>query len=303
MLKEKIFFRIIVLVIILDLSQKNDIKSLLQKQGFVFKKSLGQNFLIDSSVSPRMAEFSCGSDTGVIEIGPGAGVLTRELSKRAKRVVTIELDEKLKPILDKTLEDLSNVTVIFADVLKCDLKKIIAENFNDCKEVSICANLPYYITSPVIMKLIKDKLPIKKITVMVQKEAADRICACVGSRDSGAITAAINYYAVAKPLFFVPKESFLPAPKVNSEVICLEVREKPPVKVHDEAFFFKTVNACFHLRRKTALNSISSALGIDKQVLKENFVKLGISETARGETFNMETLARLAEEIKNTCKI
>ena len=301
-MKERIFFRIIVLVIILDLSQKNDIKSFLEKQGFVFKKSLGQNFLIDGSVSPRMAEFSCGSDTGVIEIGPGAGVLTRELSKRAKRVVAIELDEKLKPILGKTLEDINNVTVIFADVLKCDLKKIVKENFNDCKEVSVCANLPYYITSPVIMKLLKDKLPVKRITVMVQKEAADRICAEVGSRNAGAITAAIDYYAKAEPLFFVPKESFLPQPKVNSEVICLTLRENPPVKVKDEAFFFKTVNACFHLRRKTALNSISSALGIDKQTVKDIFEKLGISETARGETFAMETLAELSEKLKNACK-
>ena len=287
----------------MELSRKSDIKSFLEKEGFVFKKSLGQNFLIDGSVPPRMAEFAADGQTGVIEIGPGAGVLTRELSRRAKKVVAIELDSKLKPILEKTLDDKDNVRLVFADVLKTDLKKIIAENLSDCEVVSVCANLPYYITSPVIMKLLTEKLPVKNITVMVQKEAADRICAEVGSRAAGPVTAAINYYAVAKPLFFVPKESFLPQPKVNSEVINLEIRERPPVKVSDEEFFFKTVNACFMLRRKTAVNSISSALQIDKERIKEVFLKLGIDETARGETFSMETLAILSTELKNTCKI
>lgn len=290
-------------MITLNLSRKNDIKSFLEKEGFVFKKSLGQNFLIDESIAPRMAERTCDKNSGIIEIGPGAGVLTYELSLRAKRVVAIELDEKLKPVLNKTLFDLKNVKIIFGDVLKVDLKKIIEENFSDCERVCVCANLPYYITSPVIMKLLSENLPISSITVMVQKEAGDRICAEVGDRRAGAITAVINYYAVAKPLFFVPKESFLPQPKVNSEVISLVLRDKPPVDVDDKVFFFKTVNACFYLRRKTAINSISSALGVDKQTLKDIFQKFGISETARGETFNMETLARLSEAIKNTCKV
>lgn len=289
-------------MITLNLSRKSDIKSFLEKEGFVFKKSLGQNFLIDESIAPRMAERTCDKNSGIIEIGPGAGVLTYELSLRAKRVVAIELDEKLKPVLSKTLFDLKNVKIIFGDVLKVDLKKIIEENFSDCERVCVCANLPYYITSPVIMKLLNDNLPISSITVMVQKEAGDRICAEVGSRDAGAITAVINYYAVAKPLFFVPKESFLPQPKVNSEVISLVLRDKPPVDVDDKDFFFKTVNACFYLRRKTALNSVSTALGIDKQRLKDIFARLGIPETARGETFSMDVLARLSEELKNTCK-
>lgn len=289
-------------MIALNLALKNDIKSFLTENGFVFKKSLGQNFLTDSSVAPRMAEYTCDNETGVIEIGPGAGVLTKELSLRSKRVVAIELDEKLKPILKKTLSGCNNVSVIFDDVLKTDLKKVIDENFSDCKSISVCANLPYYITSPVIMKLLKSKLPIKCITVMVQKEAADRICAKVGSRDAGAITAIINYYAVAKPLFFVPKEAFLPQPKVNSQVINLEIRKNPPVDIQDEDFFFKTVNACFALRRKTAVNSVSNALGIDKQTVKEIFTALNINETARGETFSIKTLADLSEKLKNACK-
>ncbi len=282
----------------MEISNKNDIKAFLEKAGFVFKKSLGQNFLIDGTVAPKMAEFAGGKDTGVIEIGPGAGVLTRELSTRAKRVIAIEVDEKLKPVLNKTLEGLDNVKVIFSDVLKTDLHAIINENFSDCGSVTVCANLPYYITSPIIMNLLKSKLPIESITVMVQKEAADRICAEVGSRNAGAVTAAINYYALAKPLFFVPKSSFLPEPKVNSEVINLKIRSAPPINVSDEEFFFKTVNACFLLRRKTAINSISSAMKIDKEKIKQIFLKLGINETARGETFTMELLAELSEELK-----
>lgn len=281
----------------MELSNRNDIKNFLEKQGFVFKKKLGQNFLIDGTVAPRMADFSADENTGVIEIGPGAGVLTRELSSRAKKVVAIEIDENLRDILSKTLEGCRNTEIIFGDVLKIDLCALIAEKLSDCGKITVCANLPYYITSPVIMKLLRENLPIESITVMVQKEAADRICAEVGSRNASAVTAAINYFAEAKPLFFVPKESFLPAPKVNSEVINLKIRQNPPITVADKDFFFKTVNACFHLRRKTAVNSISSALNTDKEKIVTIFKKIGIPETARGETFNMETLAKLSDEL------
>ena len=282
----------------MEIFDKTDVKRLLEREGFVFKKSLGQNFLINPDVCPRMAEASADSETGVIEIGPGAGVLTKELSRLAKRVATIEIDERLKPVLEKTLSGNDNVKVIFADVLNIDLNTVIKENFSDCKRVTVCANLPYYITSPVIMKLLKERLPIEKITVMVQKEAADRICAEVGSREAGAVTAVINYFALAKPLFFVSKESFLPSPKVDSEVISLEIRNTPPVCVTDEEFFFKTINACFMLRRKTAINSVSSAFGVQKETVKELFSEIGIQETARGETFDMNTLATLSEKLK-----
>lgn len=285
-------------VMILELSNRNDIKGFLEKQGFVFKKKLGQNFLIDGTVAPRMAEFSADENTGVIEIGPGAGVLTRELSSRAKKVVAIEIDENLREILSKTLEGCANTEVVFGDILKTDLHTLISDKLSDCERITVCANLPYYITSPVIMKLLRENLPVESITVMVQKEAADRICTEVGSRNAGAITAAINYFSKAKPLFFVPKSSFLPAPKVDSQVITLEIRKAPPVTVSDEEFFFKTVNACFLLRRKTALNSISSALGIEKLQLRTVFEEMGISETARGETFSMETLACLSDKLR-----
>ena len=284
----------------MNLSDKGSIKAFLEKQNFVFKKSLGQNFLIDSSVAPRMAEFAADENTGVIEIGPGAGVLTRELALRAKRVVAIEIDENLRPVLSKTLADINNAEVVFGDVLKTDLKELIAEKLSDCARVTVCANLPYYITSPVIMKLLKEKLPVKSITVMVQKEVAERLCAKTGGKNAGAITAAVRYFAEPKLLFGVPKTAFLPAPKVDSAVITLNVLAAPPVNVQNEEFFFKTVNGCFMLRRKTAVNSLSSALGIDKQRLKEVFCDLGIDENARGETFDIKTLAALADKLCGT---
>ena len=284
---------------ILNLWSKSEIKSVLEREDFHFKKSLGQNFLIDGSVAPRMAQIACDKQTGVIEIGPGAGVLTLELARRAKRVVAIEIDENLKPVLSRTLENAQNVKVVFGDVLKTDLFSLIRDNFGDCARVTVCANLPYYITSPVITGLLKAKLPVSGITVMVQKEAGERLCAPVGSRKAGAVTALVNFYAEAKECFFVPKTAFLPQPKVDSVVITLNIRKEPPVTVIDEEFFFKTVNACFLLRRKTAINSISSALGISKETLAEIFERLGIDKTARGESFSLETLARLSGEIKS----
>ena len=214
----------------MNLSDANTIKSLLNKYGFSFKKSLGQNFLIDSTVCPAMAEASCDENTGVLEIGPGIGVLTAALSNAAKKVVAIELDERLKKLLPITLSDCNNVEIIFGDAMKLDLKKIIDEHFSDCEKVVVCANLPYYITSPIVMMLLESHLPIDSITVMVQKEAAERICAEVGTRQSGAVTVAVNYYAQSEILFHVGRESFMPAPNVDSAVIKLNIRECPPIK-------------------------------------------------------------------------
>ena len=220
------------------LSDIGTIKDILSRHGFTFSKSLGQNFLINPSVCPRMAEFS-GADkgVGVIEIGPGIGVLTNELCKLADKVVAIELDKRLLPVLEETLGVYDNLKVVNADVLETDLHKLIEEEFSGM-EVVVCANLPYYITSPVIMKLLEDKLPISAITVMVQKEAAQRICAEVGSRQSGAVTVSVNYYAKPEMLFSVSAGSFMPAPKVDSAVIRLNVLDEPPVKVNDEKKFF-----------------------------------------------------------------
>lgn len=223
----------------MNLSSPSEIKSLLQKNGFNFSKALGQNFLINPSVCPRMAEAAIpGPEYGVIEVGPGIGVLTVELAQRAQKVIAIELDERLYPILDETLADYPNAHVVPGDILEVDLHKLIAEEFTDADgnvmPLVICANLPYYITSPVIMKLLSEDLPIENLTVMVQKEAADRLCADVGTRAAGAVTVAIQYYAEAEQLFFVSKGSFLPAPKVDSEVIRLTLR-KPGNAISDPA--------------------------------------------------------------------
>lgn len=278
----------------MNLSDINTVRSLLQKNGFTFKKSLGQNFLINPDVCPAMADAACDKDTGVIEIGPGIGVLTAELSKRAKRVIAIELDERLKKILPVTLADCYNVEIIYGDVLKTDLKALIAEKFSDCTRVAVCANLPYYITSPIVMSLLESKLPIDSITVMVQKEAAERLCAKVGTREAGAVSAAVSYYAEPEILFGVSKDSFMPPPKVDSAVIQLHIRENPPVKVLDEAKFFRLIRASFAQRRKTLVNTVSNTAGIDKESIKKALAQLGLSETVRGERLTLEELAELS---------
>ncbi len=279
----------------MNLSDANTLKSLLAKHGFSFKKSLGQNFLIDSSVCPQMAKSACDKNTGVLEIGPGIGVLTAELSKEAKKVVAIELDERLKKLLPITLEGCDNVEIIYGDAMKLDLKKIIEEHFSDCEKVAVCANLPYYITSPIVMMLLESKLPIESITVMVQKEAAERLCAKVGTRQSGAVTVAVSYYSDAEILFPVGRESFMPSPNVDSAVIRLSVREKPPVSVKDEKEFFRLVKACFAQRRKTLVNTVSNTLGISKENIRSALSKLGLTDTARAEELTIEQLAKLSD--------
>lgn len=278
-----------------NLSDINVIKSVMQKHGVTFNKGLGQNFLVDSEVCPSMAEAAeLDENTCVIEIGPGVGVLTAELAKRAGKVLSFEVDNRLLPVLKETLADFDNVEIINEDVMRANLPQIIDEK---CKgmDIAVCANLPYYITSPIIMLLLESRLPIKSITVMVQKEAADRLCAEVGSRDGGAVTVAVSYYADSEELFFVPRESFLPPPKVNSEVIKLTVREKPPVEVENEEFFFKLVKAAFSQRRKTAENSISAGLGIAKSEVAEALAKAGLEKTVRAEKLTMQNFADIAK--------
>lgn len=277
-----------------NLSDINVIRSVMAKHGVTFNKGLGQNFLVDGDVCPAMAE-AAGLDenTCAIEIGPGVGVLTAELAKRAGKVLSFEVDDRLLPVLGETLSEFDNVEIINQDVMKADLSGIIEEK---CKgmDIVVCANLPYYITSPIIMLLLESRLPIKSITVMVQKEAADRLCAEVGSRDGGAVTVAVNYYAESEKLFFVPRDSFLPPPKVNSEVIRLTVREKPPVEVEDEQAFFKVVKAAFSQRRKTAENSISSGLRLDKAIVADALSQAGLEKTVRAEKLTMEDFAELS---------
>lgn len=279
-----------------DLTDINTLHRIFEKNGFNLKKGLGQNFIVDPEVCPQIAHHADIDGEGVIEIGPGAGVLTCELAKRAKKVVCIELDTKLKPILADTLSDFDNVTVVFADVMKCDLKAIINEHFKGMK-VSVCANLPYYITSPIIMMLLESRLPIDNITVMVQLEAAERICAEVGTRESGAVTAAVSYYAEKEILFEVSRKSFMPSPNVDSAVIKLSILKEPPISVDDEKKFFRLVKACFAQRRKTLVNTVSNTLGIPKENLKTALSEIGLKETARGEELTLEELAALSEKL------
>ena len=280
-----------------NLSDINTIKEIMTRHGFNFSKSLGQNFIINPHICPRIAEEG-GAEEGVcaLEIGAGVGVLTAELAKRADKVVSIELDERLIPVLGETLEDFDNVTVINEDVLKADLQSIVKYNFGD-KPFVVCANLPYYITSPIIMLLLESKLPCRSITVMVQKEAAERLCADVGSRNAGAVSVAVDYYAEAQKLFDVSRGSFMPSPNVDSAVIRLDIREKPPVEVEDEKFFFRMVKACFAQRRKTASNSISAGLGIPKDKVISAITDAGFDPNIRAEKLTMQELGILCNSL------
>ncbi|MBQ9067182.1 MAG: 16S rRNA (adenine(1518)-N(6)/adenine(1519)-N(6))-dimethyltransferase RsmA [Clostridia bacterium] len=283
----------------MNLSDVSEIKALLRKNGFNFSKALGQNFLIDPEVCPNMAEAAIPSgEYGVLEVGPGIGVLTVELAKRAKKVVSVELDDRLFPILTQTLADFDNIELVHGDIMKLDLHQLLQERFGDMPVV-VCANLPYYITSPIITMLLSERLPIESITVMVQKEAAERLCAEVGTREAGAVTVAIAYYAQAEQLFFVPKESFLPSPKVDSEVIQLTLRETPgsdrgsALDASEEPAFFSMVKAAFTQRRKTILNSLSAALHVSKEELKEILAELSLSPSLRVESLTLQNLLDL----------
>ncbi len=283
-----------------NLSDIGTIKNILSRYGFSFSKSLGQNFLINPSVCPKMAE-QCGIDenTGVIEIGPGIGVLTCALAKLAKKVVSIELDKRLLPILNETLSEFNNVKIINNDVMKIDLKELINQEFSNMNVV-VCANLPYYVTTPILMKLLEERLNIKSITVMVQKEVAQRICAGAGNRNAGSISLAVNYYAKPEILFSVKSGSFMPAPKVDSAVVKLNMREVAPCKVADEKLFFQIIKAAFSQRRKTILNAISNNLNLPKDALAAILRDVEISATSRAENLSLEQFAVLTNQlIKN----
>lgn len=277
-----------------NLSNIGVIKDVLSRHGFSFSKSLGQNFLINPSVCPRMAELSgAKKGVGVLEIGPGIGVLTNELLKRADKVVAVELDKRLIPVLEETLAEYDNFKLISADVLELDLNKVIEEEFGGM-EVVVCANLPYYITSPVIMKLLEDRLTVSAITVMVQREAAERLTAKDGTRESSAITVAVRYYAEPELLFHVSRGSFMPSPNVDSAVIRLSLRE-PVYQPKDEKLFFKVIKAAFAQRRKTVLNSISSSLALDKSVVSDILKEAGVEPSARAERLTVEDFGRIAD--------
>ena len=282
-----------------NLTNINVIKDIFERHGFTFSKALGQNFIINPSICPKIAEMgNAKKGFGVIEIGTGVGVLTNELAKRADKVAAVEIDTRLISILQETLAEYDNVTVINADVMKTDLNAVIEENFKGL-DVAVCANLPYYITSPIIMYLLESRLPIKSITVMVQKEAGVRLCARPGSRECGAVTAAVHYYAEPKLLFNVSRGSFMPAPNVDSCVIRLDIRDTPAVSVTDEKFFFRVVRGAFSQRRKNLANSLSSSMSADKQTVISAIKAAGLSENIRPEQLTLQQFADVSEHLSS----
>jgi len=284
----------------MNLTNISTVKDILNRHGFSFSKGLGQNFLINPSVCPRIAESgNANQDFGIIEIGTGIGTLTAELAKKAKKVVAIEIDSRLIPILDETLSEFNNIKIINQDFMKADLNKIIAEEFSGLK-IAVCANLPYYITSPVIMKLLESRLPIESVTVMVQKEAGQRLCAEVGTREAGAITVSVNYYGKAVSLFNVSRGSFMPSPNVDSCVVRIDVNRKYSLEKESEEFFFRMVKCGFSQRRKTIANSLSSQMNIDKNKIYNILNSLSLPETSRIEQLDMNQLIELSENLRNS---
>ena len=281
----------------MTLTNIGTVKEILGRHGFNFSKGLGQNFLINPDVCPRIAEMGNAREGyGILEIGTGIGVLTKELALRADKVSAVEIDTRLMPVLDETLKEFNNIKIYNEAVMKADLQQIIADDFAGLN-VAVCANLPYYITSPVIMLLLESRLPIDSITVMVQKEAAQRLCAKVGSRESGAITVGVNYYGSVKQLFGVSRGSFMPSPNVDSAVIRIDIDKEHRLTEEEEKFFFRMVKAGFSQRRKTLANSLCSMLGIAKNDVYSALSGLGISESVRIEVLTMEQLMALAKEL------
>ena len=281
-----------------DLYMPSKTKEIVSKDGFRFSKSLGQNFLIDGNIITKICEGAEITDRdGIIEVGPGIGTLTQQLSKYAKKVVAVELDTKLMPILEETLEGIDNVQVINKDILKVDIEKLIEDEFEGL-DVKVVANLPYYITTPIIMRLLESRLNIKSISVMIQKEVAMRMTASPGGKDYGALSVAVQYYSNPKIIANVPSSVFIPKPNVDSAVIKLDIYKKPPVEVLDEKLMFRVVKSAFGQRRKTIVNALSGVyLDLDKETIKKVLEIAEIDPQKRGEVLSIEDFAHIADTI------
>lgn len=279
------------------LTDPNRIKEILNRHGFRFSKSLGQNFLIDDNIPSEIVRLSgIDKNWGVIEVGPGIGCLTRELSAASKKVISIELDTRLLPVLKETLADCGNVKVLNDDILKVDINALIDREFGRDMPVSVCANLPYYITTPVIMKLLEECRGISSVTVMVQREVAQRLCAKPGTHDAGAISLSVSYYASAQMVLNVPPHCFMPSPKVSSSVIRLDILDEPPVCPQDKEFFFKVIRAAFSQRRKTLLNALSATLShLKREEISRAISELSLPADVRGERLSLEDFSRLSD--------
>lgn len=275
------------------------IKQILAESGFRFSKSLGQNFLIDDRVLDEMI-YASGIDktSNVLEIGPGFGTLTQRLCMAAGKVVSVEIDDTVIPILKENTAEFDNLTIINEDVMKIDIKKLIDEEFGG-GEIKVIANLPYYITTPIIMGLLEKELPVAALVVMIQKEVADRIAAKPSTKDYGALSVAVNFYCEPKVIVNVPPSSFIPQPKVSSSVIMLTMRSEPPVQVKDKKQYFTVVKAAFAQRRKTLPNALanSGAFGKDKQQITQILNSVGIDEKRRGETLTLQDFANISDKI------
>jgi 16S rRNA (adenine1518-N6/adenine1519-N6)-dimethyltransferase len=276
-------------------------KEILNKYGFSFKKSLGQNFLIDPNILRNIVSHAnLTENSGAIEVGPGIGALTEHLARAAKKVVSFEIDQRLLPVLEDTLSPYENVKIVHSDILKADVAQVIEEEMPDIEDIMVVANLPYYVTTPILMKLLNDRLPIRGFVVMMQKEVADRITAKPGTKEYGSLSIAIQYYVSAEIAMVVPKTVFMPQPNVDSAVIRLIKHNEPPVKVINEDFLFEVTRTSFAQRRKTILNNLQSGLPSGKekkQLIVEALEKSGIEPTRRGETLSIQEFGKLADAL------
>ena len=287
-----------------ELGNPQNTIEVLQKYRFNFQKKFGQNFLIDTHVLDKIIDASgVTEDDFVLEIGPGIGTMTQYLCERAREVVAVEIDKNLIPILSDTLKNYSNVTVINEDILKLDICEL-AEEKNQGKPIKVVANLPYYITTPIIMGLFESHVPIDSITIMVQKEVAERMQEKPGSKEYGALSLAVQYYAKPEIVANVPPNCFMPRPNVGSAVIRLTRHEKPPVEVEDEKLMFRIIRASFNQRRKTLANGLNNSpeIHLPKEVIQESIVSLGVPENIRGEALSLEQFAELSNEIGQRMK-
>lgn len=281
----------------MNLCNPTELKALLNRHGFNFSKTLGQNFLIDKNVLNKIVSASeLNENSCVLEIGPGAGTLTQRLAETGARCTAVEIDKALLPILGETLAGFDNFNLINSDILKVDLKKLIKDEF-DNKPFHVIANLPYYITTPIIMQILESRLPVVSMTLMVQKEVADRMCATCGSKEYGALSVAVQYYTIPTVICRAEPHCFIPQPKVASSVVHLKVSPTPTVTVSDEKKFFAIVKSSFGQRRKTLLNALSKSpyFSANKDSVRSALVQMGVDENIRGEKLSISQFAKLSE--------
>lgn len=280
-------------------------REILSKYDLQAKKSLGQNFLIDVNILKNMLSYAgINKQAGVIEVGPGIGALTEQLAINAHKVIAFEIDQRLLPILKEELSPYQNVQIIHQDILQANVKDIIKQHFDDGQDVFVVANLPYYITTPIIMRILEEKLPIVNLTVMLQKEVAERIIAQPNDKNIGSLSIAVQYYTIPEIVMHVPSSVFIPKPKIDSAILRLTMRDEPPVHVENEPFFFAVVRACFMHRRKTIKNNLSRYFKgeIPSETIQQILQNCQIEGTRRAESLSMSEFARLANQLYSICQ-